>query len=105
MSSSAPTAVGGVNGTITLDRFRVELWDAVPGIHTSPTKVSIPANKAQFIVSASFNSASYGVIGVNKTPIEIRRIRDHWTSSIFTIVRHDVDDQPWELVVMPSRWR
>jgi hypothetical protein len=104
--SSAPADVGTSTETIALDRFRVELWETAIGSHTSFTRVVIPAGKAQFIVSTSSDNACYGVIGVNETQIQLQKVRDtYWSSSSFTILHYDGDNEPWELVVMPSRWR
>lgn len=103
--SLAPAEVGTSMETVTLDRFRVELWDEAVGSHTNFTSVVIPAGKAQFIVSTSFDNACYGVIGVNETQIQLQKVRNtYWSSSAFTILHYD-GSVPWELVVMPSHWR
>lgn len=65
----------------------------------------IPAGKAQLIVSTSSDDACYGVIGVNETQIQLQKVRNtYWSSSSFTILHYN-GSVPWELVVMPSRWR
>jgi hypothetical protein len=103
--SATAADVGTSTEQATLDRFRVELWEKAVGTHTSSTSVVIPAGAAQFIVSTSSDNACYGVIGVNETQIQMQKVRNtYWSSSSFTILHYD-GSVPWELVVMPSRWR
>ncbi|MBK8238796.1 MAG: hypothetical protein IPK74_24990 [Deltaproteobacteria bacterium] len=103
--SLAAAEVGTSAEQVTLDRYRVELWEPAVGTHTSFASMVIPAGKAQFVVSTSSDEACYGVIGVNETQIQLQKVRDaYWSSSSFTILRDD-GGVPWELVMMPARWR
>lgn len=104
--SHAPADVGTSSQTVSLDRFRVELWESALGSHTNYTNVVIPPLKAQFIVSTTAEDACYGVIGVNETQIVLQKIRNqYWSASTFTIVYEDEANETWDLVMMPSRWR
>jgi hypothetical protein len=103
--SSAPTSAGTSSQQVTLDSFRIELWEPAIGSHTSATSVVIPAGNAQFIVSTDVDNACFGVIGVNETQIQFQKVRNtYWSSSAFTILYED-GTEARELIVLPSRWR
>jgi hypothetical protein len=43
---------------------------------------------------------------VNEIQIVFQKIRDrYWSASTFTIGYEDEDNETWDLVMMPSRWR
>jgi len=103
MLSARPADVGTSTVNVTIEDYRVQLWADATGA-AADDRLEVAAGDAYFVVGGFANERRF-VTGFNATPIDIRRVRDYWTSSTFTISYVDGDDQAWDLVVMPGRWQ
>lgn len=106
MFAASAAEVGTAEAAMTVDDFRILLWDSTPAtLDREGQTLTIPAGRAWFAVSA----AAGGVVGVvaatNATEIVITRVRDQWASSTFTLAYQDGAGEPWALVIMPAQWQ
>jgi hypothetical protein len=106
LRSAGATQVGTPNDTVTIDDFRVRLWDRTPALldedgHT----MTIPPGGAWFAISAAAEGAIGVVAATNETPIAVIRDGDEWTTSGFTIAYQDGFGEHWVLAILPAQWQ
>lgn len=98
--------VGTAEAAMTVDDFRILLWDSTPAaVDREGRTLTIPAGRAWFAVSAAAGDAVGVVAATNETEIVITRAGDDWMSSTFTLTYQDGAGEPWALVIMPARWQ
>jgi hypothetical protein len=100
------TKVGEPSAAITVEAFRVRLWDATRAqLDPSGTTATIPPGGAWFVVGAASGEMRGVVSATNETAIVLHEEGGEWTSSAFTLARRDAAGERWALAVMPATWQ
>jgi hypothetical protein len=106
LRSAGSAQVGTPNENLTVDDFRVQLWDRTAAVlDEAAGSMTIPPGEAWFALSAAINGAVGVVAATNETPIVIGRHDGDWSTSEFTIAYQDGFGEHWVLAIMPARWQ
>ena len=103
--SAGAAEVGTSDENLSIEDFRVQLWDRVPAmLDEDGETLTIPPGDVWFALSAAAQGALGVIAASNATPIVIGRDDDGWSSSKFTIAHQDALGDLWVLAIESAQW-